>query len=169
MRQLLLPILTLSAALFGSGCNIEAKVESPAIPNEVKPNDNYWGKEFNGLQQQVTVLRPSLRSSDTSLPVIIWFRNPSKEIRTLRTIQPLFTPHHDIDVLGPDGTSIIEGECFKKHVIVEVPFQPGQVRGFWCDAFNQWCYRRKAGHLAPGRYTVRVAGGSNDATFEVTE
>lgn len=169
MRHLFLPILTLSAAALGSGCNTDVKVEPPEIANEVKPHDNHWGKEYQGLEQQISVLRPRLTVTDTSLPVIVWFRNPSKEARSLRTIQPLFTPHHDIEVLGPDGSSIITGECLKKHVMAEVPFQPGQVRGFSCDAFDQWCYHRKPGKLTPGKYTVRVAGGSNDATFEVTE
>jgi hypothetical protein len=57
----------------------------------------------------------------------------------------------------------------KKHDTEEIVFRPGEVRGFLCNAFDQWCYRRKDGKLAAGIYTVRLAGGSNDVKIKVTE
>jgi hypothetical protein len=138
-----------------------------ALPFEVTPADALWGKPVDGVETQITVPVRRIATTETRLPVIVWFRNATKNPVTVLSVLPSgYAPHGEIAVSDPAGRNVIVGGCRKKHATSEIPLQPGQVRGFHCDAFRQVCHRKRDGDLPPGQYVVRMAN-SNSVTIEV--
>ena len=67
---------------------------------------------------------------------------------------------------GPKGEEVLGGQCLEKHAMQKILLNPGQVRGFVCDAFSQCCYRKPAGDLAPGKYLLEFMGAKASVVVE---
>jgi len=163
-----LTVCVFAAALPSSRTPAEDKPPMTGpLPNEVRPRDDRWGKPANGWQRQIVLLRDRIAATERSLPAIVWFKNATGQRQVLTSIVPAWSPHGDIELVGPDGTNVLIFECLKKHVTVDIPFEAGAVRGFWCDVLRQPCTKLDEARFKPGRYTVRLAGGSNEVKVEV--
>ena len=124
----------------------------------ILPNDSAWTKAGD-LEVQLTTSSTQISKKHTTLPVYVWFRNPTDHPVSHKCIAGDYCPHGNLRVTGPNGETILRGDCRKKHLMEEVKLIPKQVRGFSCDAFNQWCFRREdMGELTPGIYLLEFMG-----------
>jgi len=132
------------------------------LGNEVRlPDPDGWHRT-GACEVQLTPSSERIAKTDKSLPVTVWFRNPTEKLAAVRCIAGhSFNPHGRLRVTGPKGKEILGGECLKKHAMQQILLNPGQVRGFICDAFSQCCYRKPAGDLTPGRYLLEFMGAKS--------
>jgi hypothetical protein len=164
----LIAVLAVATAVLAAGA-VRVPPAKGALPFEVTPEDTCWGKPVEGLETQITLPVRRIATTESSLPVIVWFRNATKNPVAVHSVLPKgYAPHGELAVIDPAGRNVIVGTCRKKHATSEIVLQPGQVRGFYCDAFRQVCHRKRDGDLQPGRYVVRM-DHSNSVTIEVVQ